>query len=218
MAGSSADTTAWVAQQMAQHSDVTGVEILGPHSLRIARKDYPPFHAGVIAEVAVLRAHVEAALAEDRDIEIIMNVPKESKWTGDAIGAATQAGVAWGGMSELFRVAAREDVRGHERDEYRFAGRILRQFGKVAHVEREADRLWVLYRKDGLPPLRVVALNPYELTADHLRTARDRYGAFDVVFLNNPNGKATESGKAVAEDLGVPILMAGELRGWVNAR
>ena len=30
--------------------------------------------------------------------------------------------------------------------------------------------------------------------------------------------KATESGRAVAEDLGVPILMAGELRGWVNAR
>jgi hypothetical protein len=103
------------------------------------------------------------------------------------------------------------DVRAYERSEYRFAERLLRQFGVVDHVEREADRLWMLHRKRGLPPLRIIALNPYELTGDHVRAARDRYGIFDVVFLNNPNGRPTASATEVAEALEVPILMAGEL-------
>ncbi len=66
-------------------------------------------------------------------------------------------------------VAGDENVRSYERDEFRFAGRLLRQFGIVEHVEREADRLWVLHRKRGFRSLKVAALNPYELTGDHLR-------------------------------------------------
>ena len=216
MARGPESTAAWVAGRVRKLDDVTAVDVLSPNSLRISRNDYPPFVAGVLSEAVVTKAHVEGVLSVAADAEIVVNIPVESKWTGSAIEAARGSRVAWGGLRDLMSVARRDDVRGYERGEYQFAERLLGQFGIVERIEREADRLWILHRKQGLLPLRVIVLSDYELTGDSVRTARDRYGAFDVVFLNNPNGKPTAQAQAVANALGVPILMAGELKGRLS--
>jgi len=218
MARSIEATAAWVADRIRKLGGITAVDVLPSGSLRISRKGYPPFVAGVLSEAVVTKAHVEGVLSVAADAEIIVNIPVESKWTGPAIEAARGNRVAWGGLKDLMSVAGHDNVRGHERSEYQFAERLLRQFGIVERIEREADRLWILYRKQGLQPLRVVALNEYELTGDNIRTARDRYGAFDLVFLNNPNGKATMQAQQVAKALDVPILMAGELKRRLSSR
>jgi hypothetical protein len=61
-------------------------------------------------------------------------------------------------------------------------------------------------------------LNEYELTADHVRTARSRYGAFDAILINNPNGKATSAASDVAKGLRVGIFMWREFLGRLNRR
>ena len=61
-------------------------------------------------------------------------------------------------------------------------------------------------------------LNEYELTADHIRTARDRYGSFDVVVNTNPNGSVTSAAAEAAKSMGVEILKWGPFFGRINKK
>ena len=81
----------------------------------------------------------------------------------------------------------------------------MRQHGHISSFERVHDRLYRISR-NGLPDLTVAMLNEYELTADHLRTARDRYGQFSVAVITNPNGRGTDSAAEAAQTMGVKIL------------
>jgi hypothetical protein len=116
-------------------------------------------------------------------------------------------------MSAIAR--GEENVREYTRREYEFVERGLNQHDRVSGLEREFDRVYLVHRHH-LPPVRFVMLNEYELTGDHVRTARSRYGAFDVVLINNPNGKPTSGALAVAEDMGIEIFKWRELLGRLN--
>jgi hypothetical protein len=133
---------------------------------------------------------VQPVLDSETPIEILINVPKESFWTGLAISATSARGVAFGGIGDLMSAVSKEDVGEYTRLEYDFVERGLRQHTRVLRLEREADRVYVVHRQS-LAPVRFVMLNEHELTADHVRTARDRYGTLDAVLLNNPNGSWT---------------------------
>lgn len=216
MARAPEQTTAWVAGVMKGKVGVLGVDVRTPRSLVVARKDYAPYVAGILAAETVTAAEVADVLQQDPGVEIIINVPGSGLWRGDAIAATQACGIAFGDMGDLMRVIGREDVRGFVRSDYAFIDRGLRQHGRVASVDREADRLYLIHRK-GLPDVRMIALDPYELSGEHLREARDRYGAFDLVLLNNPNGKATASANEVAAQWGVEIHKFGPFMGRLNA-
>ena len=78
------------------------------------------------------------------------------------------------------------------------------------------DRLYRVSR-NGLPTYSGDA-ERYELTADHLRTARDRYGQFSVAVITDPNGKATSSADEAARTMGVEILKWGPFFGRLNKK
>jgi hypothetical protein len=212
------ETTAWVASHhLVELPDVRDVVIAGPQTLRILRNGYEPFTAGIISSTRVTPDVLQPLLDTDRSIEIVANVPRESVWTGAAISFATARRVAFGAISDLMRAVSWEDVREYVRPEYSFVERGLSQHHRVTTFDREFDRVYIVHR-NGLPSLRFVMLNEYELTADHVRTACDRYGNFDVILLNNPNGRPTETAKEVADGIGVKILMWGQFLGRLNSR
>jgi hypothetical protein len=150
-------------------------------------------------------------------VEIIANVPKESYWTGGALTLARGNNIATGEYGDLFRVIDLQDVRAFQPKETEFIERGLRQHDRVSGFERVHDRLYCISRS-GLPDLMAVMLNEYELTADHLRTARDRYGRFSVAVITNPNGQATSSAEEAAETMGVEILKWGPFFGRLNKK
>jgi hypothetical protein len=108
-------------------------------------------------------------------------------------------------------------VRGFQPKETEFVERGLRQHDRISSFDRIHDRLYRISR-DGLPDLTVAMLNEYELTSDHLRTARDRYGKFSVAVITNPNGRATSSAKDAAETMDVEILKWGPFYGRLNTK
>jgi len=61
-------------------------------------------------------------------------------------------------------------------------------------------------------------LNEYELSADHVRTAWDRYGTFNAILKTNPNGRITEAAIAAANSMGATIYMWGQLLGRQNRK
>lgn len=218
MTRSAEQTTSWVAGNISNMDEVREATVIAPNVLRVTRKKHSQFLAGIISVPIVTAEIVDRLLRTVSDIEIIANVPKESVWTGDGISAAAAERVAFGGLSDLMSAISRcEDIREYTRREYEFVERGLEQHDSVSRLEREFDRVYLVHRND-LPALRFVMLNEYELTGDHVRTARSRYGRFDAVLINNPNGKATSGALQVAKDMKIGIFKWAEFLGRLNRR
>jgi hypothetical protein len=200
---------------MREKHGVTGVEQVSDRSIRISRDRHPPYSAGIISKRDVIGDDVQTVLEVDPDVDIIINIPSVGVWQGTGIFATQLAGVAFGGMGDLQSCIAKEDPRSYVKAEYEFIEQGLRHHSRVQNIIREADRLFLLHR-NGLPEIRVLALYEYELTTDHLRTARERYGSFDLVLISNPNGRPTQGAANTADALGVELLMFRELLSRLN--
>jgi hypothetical protein len=185
--------------------------------LRISRSNYDPVVAGIVSakrvEVDAVRPLVKSKLG----VEIIANVPKESYWTGGALKLAQDNNIATGAYGDLLRVIDVEDVRAFQPRETEFVERGLRQHDRISSFDRVYDRLYRISR-NGLPDLTVAMLDEYELTADHLRTARDRYGQFSVAVITNPNGRATGSAEEAARGSSHPRKAAAHVHEHRAAR
>ena len=201
-------TGSFVARSVKRHKNVEDVELLTPQVVKVVRKEDPPFLAGTIASERVERHTIEHLVRGDFKIDFIANVPKESIWTGEAIDLATSQSVAFGGLGDLLSAVALSDVRSYEKKEFGFVERGLRQHSRVQGFKRIYDRLYIVNRRN-LPGVTVVLLNEYELTADHIRTARDRYGEFSDILITNPNGNPTSSAKLAADSMGAKIHVWG---------
>lgn len=200
-----AETTEWVAGNLRNAEGVSKVEVLADQVLRVSRIKYDPFVAGIVSAKCVEVDTIRPLVNDKPGVEIITNVPKESYWTGEALRLAHDNNIATGCYGDLFRVIDLQDVRSFKPKEIEFVERCLRQHNRVSSFERVHDRLYRISRH-GLPDLTVAMLNEYELTADHLRTARDRYGKFSVAVITNPNGRATNSAAEAAQTMGVQVL------------
>jgi hypothetical protein len=191
------ETTAWVASIIAQKTDVSGTEVTSPSTFRVNRKALPPFEALVLSLSEVTDSIFTPLLAAYPHVAFVVNVPKDGLWAQSGIAAARSRGLAFGHKLE--------DVSEYKKSENAFVERGLSQHDHVSHFEQESDRVYMVFRF-GLDPLRIVLLNEYELTAEHVRNARSRYGSFDIVLMTNPNGSATTEAKEAAKGMRVPIL------------
>jgi hypothetical protein len=171
-----AETTEWVAGNLRKADHVTKVEVLSEQVLRVSRDKYAPYVAGIVSVKCVKVDDIMPLVESELGVEIIANVPKESYWTGEAIMLAQVHSIATGGYGDLLRVIDDEDVRAFQQKETVFIERGLRQHDRISSFDREYDRLYRI-RRNGLSDLKVAMLNEYELTADHLRIARERYGS-----------------------------------------
>jgi hypothetical protein len=212
-----AETSEWVADNLRKARGVSKVELLSDQVLRVSRTKYDPYVAGIVSAKCVEVDTVRTLVNGNLSVEIIANVPKESYWTGGALRLARDNNIATGCYGDLLRVIDLQDVRAFQPKETEFVERCLRQHNRISSFERVHDRLYRISR-NGLPDLTVAMLNEYELTADHLRTARDWYGQFSVVAITNPNGRVTDSAAEVAQTMGVEILEWGPLLGRLHRK
>lgn len=212
-----AETTEWVAGNLRKADGVSNVEQLLDQVLRVSRRKYEPFVAGIVSAACVEADTVRALVKSELGVEIIANVPKESYWTGGALNLAHANNIATGAYGDLLRVIDLRDVRAFQSNETEFVERGLRQHNRISGFKREHDRLYRVSR-NGLPDLIVAMLHEYELTADHLRTARDRYGRFSVAVITDPNGRATSAAQAAAQTMGVEILKWGPFLGLLSKK
>ncbi len=205
-----ADAAKWVAQKLRSRPGVTGVDIAEPQILLVHRSGHPPFYLGIVATACVEKSTLEPILDSKLDAELIINVPKEAIWTGEAIKAAKNANAAFGGMKELHSAMWDESPRLFVDKEIAFVERALSQHSLVTGIERVHDRKYRIQRKRG-GDFTVVLINEYEVTADHVRTAQSRYGDFDAVLITNGYGTATTNAKNAAASMGAEVFKIGEL-------
>lgn len=210
-----AKTSEWVARNLRDSEDVSKVEQLSDQVLRISRSNYDPFLVGIVSAKCVKADTIDSIVRSELEVEIIANVPKESYWTGGALKLAKKNNIATGSYGDLFRVLDLPDVRAFKPKETEFVERGLSQHDRISSFDRVHDRLYRISR-NRLPDVTVAMLNEYELTADHLRTARQRYGQFSIAVITNPNGGPTSSAEETAQIMGVEILKWGPFFGRLN--
>ena len=205
----------WTLKQLSEHDEVVVVEPRGDTFIEIQRKKYEPISAAILNEGRVDRGIVESVFDQGVDVQFVANVPKVSVWTGDAIVVAREHNSGWGGLGDLMSAINLESVEGFQRNEYSFVERGIHQHNKVESFERLFDRVFLLFRK-GLPEIKVALANEYELTAEHVRTAREVYGEFSLLVQTNPNGNVSSKAQEVAKGLGVDVLNWSDFYGRLN--
>lgn len=200
---------------------VASIQPIGNDFMLIHRKDgfqnkkMRPVTAAVISTKQVTDETLKPLLETEQEFEFVTNLPKQGIWTGAAIDLADFHNLGWGGMGDLMSAMAQDSVEGFQRKEYSFVMRGLAQHSKVESIDRIYDRL-INVNRYGLPPLTTVLLNEYELTAEHIRNARDIYGKFKAILRTNPNGGPTKNALSVAHELGADIFQWGEFLGRLN--
>lgn len=211
-------TGCWVADKIkAQSLHVKDVEIVEFQVLRVTRK-YDTFMLGTTAFERVDSTVVRTLIERFNTLSFIANIPKESFWTGKAINLVSQYSIAFGGISDLFRALPDPtDIRQYKNPEFSFVEQALKQHNIVTEMKRIHDRKYVLGRLR-LPDFTIVLVNEYELTKDHVRRAKKRYGIFDAILITNPNGNATTQARETARSINICIYKLGQLMARINER
>lgn len=208
-------TGRWVADKMHGRENVTSVTVLSPQRIQIVRNEFPTVVVGTTAVERVDAAVVSDLLVPAPSPSFIVNVPKESYVTGDALQLAAKHGFAIGGLGDLMRAVKLPSPAQYVSPEFTFVERGLKQHTRISRYDRLDDRSYLVIRK-GLNPVHVAFLNEYELIADHLRVARDRYGDFVIAVITNPSGNPTSSALNVAASMGIQVCKWGEFLGALN--
>ena len=208
-------TGEWVMKSLKEHNEVMNVRLLHPQLLEIDRSKYDRFRAGTIATSRVEPSSIFRFVDTPDVVHFIANVPAESYWTGEAMEFAERHSIGCGGLRDLLSAVNWPNVRCYKRAEFAFVERGLRQHVNVLIFERVHDRKYLI-RRCSYDDVVVVLANEYELTADHVRTARDRYGPFTDVLITNPNGRATSSAIRAAESMGSLVFKWGPFSGRLN--
>ncbi|MGO4449075.1 hypothetical protein AB4Y96_09120 [Phyllobacterium sp. TAF24] len=198
----------FVTSKLSTMGGVQHLEWITPNILRITRSEFPEFDTAIIAEKTVTGAHVLES-ADEAEPSFFANIPSDAVWTGEAIRVVEAMGAGWGRFGNLMSVIGRQDVKGFVDQEVRFATRMIKQHTNVMQLTPIFDKLYdVTFRSGSVK--RVIFINDYDLTADAVRSARERYGSFDHVLKTNPNGRITESAVSAAESLGAKVLDASD--------
>lgn len=208
----------FLQRSLATHSKVESIDPLGPDLVRVNRKEND---AVVVAAASVER--LDADLLQDiindapERPDYIVNMPVESLVVGDAILLARRLGIGIGHFKELMGALGELDVTQYAPRDIRFVEQNLSQHDKVERIEPLAERHYRITRH-GLPAATVVFLYEYDLTIDHLRKAKYRYGSFDAIVITNPHGGATGEADKLATTMNVRLYKWGAFYGALNKR
>lgn len=202
----------WVAAKLRKDKRVAGVEVLSATLLAVDRVDDGRVPIAVVSTPTLDESDLIDLYNQNPAPQFVVNVSRESVLTPRAFQRSMARGVPVGGMGDIKRALALPDVTQYVDPEIEFVERGMRQHSRVDTFERLDERRYRVFR-NGLPPIVVILINEYDLTADHIRTARDRYGAFDRVLVTNPNGRITTSALEVAESMDV---LAGHWREFMK--
>ncbi|NTA10427.1 hypothetical protein [Agrobacterium tumefaciens] len=212
----SVKAAAWVAQKLNGLGEKwSASHRKGTNQVEILREEKDSFLAAVLGVENVTVEEVQASLT-DPQVEFIMNLPKESYWSGSAIECAASRPVGWGGFGDLVRATSYDDdVRTYENPDFKFINRGLRQHSNISSFDRLSDRCYEITRKR-LGVIRVIFLHEYDIEADHIRSAVDRYGRAQIFVHANPNGSTSDAAHEAAKQIKAGVYKWGEFLGRLN--
>ncbi len=142
--------------------------------------------------------------------QFVVNVPSATLWSGAAIDYVHQAPAAFGTLGDVSRAASTGDAQSYRDKNMGFFINAMRQHWNVSGVSYVFDRVFKAERKVG-SGLTVAVVDAYNLSAEDVRNAKDRFGDFDIVVKSSSHGSITDQAEEAAQSMNAEALTFGEL-------
>lgn len=205
--------TDWVAERLATSGELELVERTPEDFLVVQSKDKYTFPVAVLGVQNLIElSDVEPLFAGAINPRFVVNVPSKTLWSGDAIRHIHAASAAFGTLGDISRAASTGDAGSYRDKNIGFFINAMAQHSNVSSVSYVYDRVFNVDRKTGLS-LTVAVVDAYNMSAEDVRSAKDRFGNFDVVVKSSSYGSITHQADAAAKSVGAEALAYGELMG-----
>jgi hypothetical protein len=211
----------WIISNFKEYDHQDEIETtipMGDSLIEISSKNGKTIVVGVVEGEMITSIAVKGICESSSEKVNFLVAKSKSIWEGSAIDYAHQSNMGWGGMGDITSAFHTDRYGEIQKKEYLFVESNLSKHSKVSRLERLYDRVFKVHRIGGLSSLTVTLINSYELSAEEVRHARDKYGKFDVILKTNPNGNPTGRAYLAAEEIDAEICKWGELLGRLNKK
>lgn len=205
----------WCIKNIQEHDKVTEVEKVSEDTFRVKVVD------GIGDGFLILTRSEEFSTVSSLDSIVIgsfdffLNIKKDAHISGELLTLASLYNFAIGDLSDLYRALQEEQISNYINPNIAYIIRALKQHNRVESFYR-LDNCRFRIKRKGLADVTIIALNNYDLTADIVRSAIEKYEKFDAIFTSNPNCQRAKSCEIVAADAELKILSFGELMGALH--
>ncbi len=207
----SGSVTDWLASRLDARSGIELVDRTPEDFLTVRDRNGKSFPVAVVgAQDIVTPEHVRPVLSHASKPEFIVNVPSKAIWSGPAISMTHAAPAAFGTMGELQKAASTGYAPSYRNKTINFFEQAIRDHSNVSAITRLYDRVFQAHRCRG-NSVTIALLDTYNMSAEDLRNARQRYGAFDIAVKTTSYGAVTPAAKEAGASMGVEPLMFKEL-------
>jgi hypothetical protein len=190
-------------------------EHVGGDVIRIMTQDRPD----VLAAITTLETVNQTMAAKYREqvegLDFLCGYRSQCVWEGEAIQYLEENRVGWGNFGTLGSAALDGNANSAAHKVYRFSDRLLRQYGRIAKVDREFDRILRITLRNGAT-FRIGMIADYEPTAENVRALWERFGPVDIMWNTNPNGTPPPETSKAARELGCEVVKWDELKDYLK--
>ena len=209
----SGNVTDWAADKLTTKENIKSVNRTPENFLVVRSKDGYTFLVAVLGVQNVIGLpDVEPLFAGATKPQFVMNVPSKTLWSGAAIRLIHAASAAFGTLGDISRAAATKDAGSYRDKNMGFFINAMKQHSNVSRVSYIYETVFNIDRKIG-KSLIVAVINAYNMGAEDVRNAKDRFGHFDVVVKSSNYGSITPQAEAAANSMGAQALTFSELMG-----
>lgn len=202
----------WVENKILE--DENGMSISGRTSsglLIVKCSSSYSFNLAVLGEKDVIQIdHVKPLFDGTDTPEMVINIPSKPLWSGDAIRLIHSSGASFGTFGDIARAGNIEFAPSFRDKGMGFFITAIRQHRNVANISYVYDCVFKATRKNG-NPLTIAVVEAYNLSAEHVRTARTRLGHFDIIVKSTSHGSITSQASTAAINIGAEALTFGDL-------
>lgn len=191
------------------------VEHVGGDFLRVMTEDRPDVLAAVTDVETVSRETVTQYLKQMDELDFLCGYRKQCVWEGEAIRYLEKNRVGWGNFGTLGSAILDGDANTATHKTYKFADRLLKQYGLVVKVDREFDRVHRITLRSGAE-FRIGMIAEYEPTPEEVRTLWDRFGPVDIMWNINPNGSPQPEAIEAGRELGCEVMKWNDMKDRLN--
>jgi hypothetical protein len=186
-------------------------EHVGGDVIRIMTQDRPDVLAAITTVETVNRATAAQYREQVEGLDFLCGYRSQCVWEGDAIQYLEKNCVGWGNFGTLGSAALDGDANSAAHKVYKFSDRLLRQYGRIAKVDREFDRIHRITLRSGAT-FRIGMIADYEPTAENVRALWERFGPVDIMWNTNPNGTPQPEASQAGRELGCEVMKWDELK------
>lgn len=209
------DVTDWVAEKLVAGSNLEIANRTPEGFLAIRRKDGYMFLVAVLGIKTVIeRTDVEPLFAGATTPHLVVNVPSKALWSGPAIHRIHAASAAFGTFGDISRAADTGDAGSYRDKNMGFFINAMKQHRNVSNVSYIYDSVFKVDRRAGQSVI-VAVVDAYNMSAEDVRNARDRFGHFDLIVKSTSYGSITSQADEAAKSMGAHAMTFGELMGWL---